>query len=212
MAKTKFKDPRGAHIRVYWSLLDSAAWFALGYSQRALYIACRRKLTSNNNGNIAFTLNGLAEQGFDASSSTLAGGLRALLAVGFIAVTREGGQVRRGQAIATLYRFTDEQSHGWPKLDIPLTNPTNEWNRFEHVEAARAAIHTAELTAQATYASVKAQRVQRLTEKNPSIRVSNRPDSKFKAVPIRKSKSETISDFENRSVSNVTQRARTTVQ
>ena len=77
MAKEKFKDPRGPHLRIYWSIIDSPAWFALNFSQRALYVACRRKLTSNFNGNLAFTHAGLAKRGFAVSSSTLASGLRA---------------------------------------------------------------------------------------------------------------------------------------
>ncbi len=40
----KFQDPRGGHVRIYWSILDSPAWRALSFSQQALYIACRRKL------------------------------------------------------------------------------------------------------------------------------------------------------------------------
>ena len=126
----KFKDPRGGHVRIYWSMLDSPAWRALTHSERAIYVACRWKLTSNNNGNLAFTLAGLREQGLTVSSSTLASGLRVLQLVGIIAVTREGGKVNRGQALATLWRFTDEPAHQYIKLDIPATKPTNEWLRF----------------------------------------------------------------------------------
>ena len=212
MAKPKFKDARGAHLRIYWALLDSPAWFALSFSQRALYIACRRKLTSNNNGNIALTLARLPEQGFTASSSTLASGLRALQAVGFIAVTREGGKVNRGQAIPTLYRFTDEACHQWAKLDIPMMKASNEWQQFTTAQAATEAINAAELKARSDHAKALLEREQRAIEKNSPIRISNRDSSKFKAAPIRNSKTAAFSGFENRTVSDLMQTAATPAQ
>ena len=212
MGRQKGKDPRGAHMRIYWSLVDSPAWFALSFSQRALYIACRRKLTSNFNGNLAFTHAGLAEQGFAVSSSTLASGLRALQAVGFIAVTREGGKVNRGQAIPTLYRFTDEDCHEWVKLHIPMTKASSSWQRFATVQAATEVINAAELKARSDHAKAKLEREQRAIEKNSPIRNSNRDSSKFKAAPIRNSKPVAFSDFENRTVSDLMQSAVTPVQ
>lgn len=212
MAKPKFKDPRGAHMRIYWSIVDSPAWFALSFSQRALYIACRRKLTSNLNGNLAFTHVGMAEQGFAVSSSTLAGGLRALQAVGLIAVTREGGKVNRGQAIPTLYRFTDEDCHEWVKLHIPMIKASNQWRQFATVQAASEAIHATESKARAEHAHTVAQREQRATEKNPPIRNSKRDGSKFKAAPLRSSKPGAFSGFENQSVTDATQTAGTLIQ
>jgi hypothetical protein len=212
VAKERFKDPRGPHLRIYWSIVDSPAWFALSFSQRALYIACRRKLTSNFNGNLAFTHAGLAEQGFAVSSSTLANGLRALLAVGLIAVTREGGKVNRGQAIPTLYRFTDEDCHEWVKLHIGATKASNEWRQYATVEAATAAIDAAGAHAATSHANATAERAKRIAEKNSPVRNSKRDGSKFKAVPIRNSKPGAISGFENRSVSDVIQNAGVPVQ
>ena len=212
MGAKKFNDPRGAHIRIYWALLDSRAWFALSFSQRALYLACRRKLTSNSNGNLAFTLAGLAAQGFTASSSTLASGLRALQAVGFIAVTREGGKVNRGQAIPTLYRFCDEPCHQWVKLDIPSMKPSNGWQRFDSVQSATDAINASEMKARADHAIVIAQRKERANQKNLPTRISKRDSSKFKAAPIRNSKPGAFSGFENRTVSDVVKPAGTLIQ
>ena len=212
MRREKFRDVRGAHLRIYWSLIDSPAWFALSFSQRALYVACRRKLTSNGNGNLAFTLAGLAAHGFSASSSTLASGLRALQAVGFIAVTREGGKVNRGQAIPTLYRFNDEPCHEWARLDIPMMKPTNEWQQFATVQAATDAINAAESKARADHAIVVAQRTERENDKNRPIRKSKRDGSKFKAAPIRNSKPGAFSGFENQTVSDAMQTAGMPVQ
>ena len=199
MGKEKFKDMRGAHVRIYWSLVDSPAWFALSFSQRALYVACRRKLTSNNNGNLAFTLAGLTAQGFIASSATLASGLRALLATGFVAVTRRGGQVRRGQAIPTLYRFTDEPCHQWVKLDIPMSKATNDWQAFATVEAASTAIDNAEQKARDDYAVAKAERTKRTPRKKSPIQKLKRADSDSGLEPLQILKPKPISDFKFRS-------------
>lgn len=212
MARLRPKDQRGGHVRIYWALVDSPAWIALSFSQQALYIACRRKLTANSNGNLAFTLAGLAAQGFAASSSTLASGLRALQAVGFIAVTREGGKVNRGQAIPTLYRFTDEASHEWVRLDIPMTKPTNEWQHFATVQTATEAIKAAETNARKDHARNVAEREQRAIVKNSPIRKSKRDSSKFKAEPIRNSKPGAFSGFENQSVTDAMQTAGTRIQ
>lgn len=196
MALKKFKDARGQHLRIYMSLLDSSAWQALNFSQQALFVACRRKLNSNNNGNLSFTLNGLKEWGF-ASSATLASGLRALQAVGFIAVSREGGKVNRGQAIARLYRFTDEDAHEWRNLGIPMTKATNNWRRFESLEAARKAIVTADAKARTDYATAKTEREKRRARKNSPIQKLNRASSNSEAVPIQNLKPVAISSFRN---------------
>jgi hypothetical protein len=196
--KRRPPDPRGAHVRIYWDILDSHAWNALNYSQRALYVACRRKLKSTNNGNLAFTLADLRENGFN-SSSTLASGLRALLAVGLIAVTREGGRVARGQTIPVLYRFTDDPSHQWMKHDIPAYSATHEWRRFESVEEAANVIAQAEVQSRQRHAARKEKTgVTTEHEKKSSIRKSNRNDSKSEYGTIRNPNSVTSSKFENR--------------
>jgi hypothetical protein len=200
MAKQKFRDPRGAHVRVYCSLLDSPAWKALSFSQRALYLACRRKLTSNNNGNLCFSLASLRGQGF-SSSSTLATGLRALQVVGFIAVTRVGGCVSRGQTIPVLYRFTDEDCHEWQKLDIPSRRASNEWQRFSSTEVAQDAIQKATLDAKAAYRTRHPEHdeptKQGKREKSSTLN-SNCDDSKSEHATTRNSKKEAGSAFENR--------------
>jgi hypothetical protein len=199
MAKKKFRDPRGVHVRLYWSILDSPAWRALSFSQRALYVSCRRRLTSNNNGNLHFTLANLRDDGF-TSSSTLAGGLRALIAVGLIAVTREGGRVARGQTIPVLYRFTDEDSHEWAKLEIPSYRATNEWQRFQTVEQVSAAIAKAEDVSKASHAKrfPNGRAATISAKKNSSNRKSNGNTSKSEHATIRNSNEHAISSFENR--------------
>ena len=190
----KFQDPRGGHVRIYWSLLDSPAWSALSFSQQALYLVCRRLLTSNSNGNLAFTKSGLGAKGF-SSSATLAAGLRALLAVGLIAVTRQGGQVRRGQTVPTLYRFTDEPCHQWAKLDIPMSKATCDWQAFATVEAASAAIKTAEQKARADYVVAKADQEKRTPRKKSSVQKLKRNGSESGLVPLQNLNPKQISGF-----------------
>ena len=202
----KFKDPRGGHVRIYWSMLDSPAWRALTHSERAIYVACRWKLTSNNNGNLAFTLAGLREQGLTVSSSTLASGLRVLQLVGIIAVTREGGKVNRGQALATLWRFTDEPAHQYIKLDIPATKPTNEWLRFANVNEvttmlqnlnARAANRVAKKRADAKIAPTTNATQSGIKKKSPT-RQSKRDGSTVNTGAVRLSNFIQSSGFDSR--------------
>lgn len=206
----KFQDPRGGHVRIYWSILDSPAWKALSFSQQALYVTCRRKLTLNSNGNIELTLAGLKDKGF-VSSATLGTGLRALRAVGLIATTRDGGRVARGQTIPSLYRFTDEDSHEWRRLEIPALRASNEWQKFVTVEAASAAIKAAELAAIERFAPIKLERDRRKREKNMSIQKLNRHDTDFEAATIRKVKSKAISDTRIRIVGRRTELAQSLV-
>jgi hypothetical protein len=104
-------DPRGGHIRLYWSLFDSAAWRVLTHADVRVYLAMRRKLGKTNNGDIGATLAEMKHAGIK-SSSTLAAALSRLQALGFIAQTRRGG-IASGGKVCSLYRFTDE-----PTLDV----------------------------------------------------------------------------------------------
>jgi len=130
-------DPRGAHARVYWQIIDSPAWRTLGASSVKLYIELRRKLTSSSNGNINATLSDLRRYNW-RSSATLARALRELVAAGLIAVTRQGG-IAYGQRVCTLYRFTDEASYDWPKLHIEASPATHDWQKLDTLAKAKAA-------------------------------------------------------------------------
>ena len=47
------KDPRGAHVRLYWELIDSNAWRCLTPADQRVYVALLRQLTSTNNGDLS---------------------------------------------------------------------------------------------------------------------------------------------------------------
>lgn len=134
-------DPRGGHIRIYWELHDSNAWKALSMAERGLYTALRRKLKGSNNGNIEATLGEMKHDGV-SSSATLAKGLRALMTVGVIAKTRQGG-IAWGKKVCCLYRFTDEAVFEHPKQGIKAMKATNDWRTLDTKAKAVAAIKKA---------------------------------------------------------------------
>lgn len=167
-------DPRGGHIRLYWRLIDSPAWVALSATDQRAYVALRRPLGKTNNGDLSLPLSRARHHGV-TSPSTLAKSLRALAAVGLIAVTRRGGCTRGGQRLPTLYRFTDEQVYEMkPKL-IEASKATDDWKQIESVAQARALIRQAEADAQAT------------AKKKSLLQKSNATGTKGEAVGLKTS-------------------------
>lgn len=140
MAK-KPSDPRGGHVRLYWSVIDSMAWRALSYSSQSVYITMRRRLQSTNNGNISAALTDMRHYGI-TSSATLSKALRELQTVGLIAMTRQGG-IAYGRQFCSLYRFTDEVVYEQSKVSVKAVQATDEWKRFEKLSEAQAAIRKA---------------------------------------------------------------------
>jgi hypothetical protein len=137
------QDPRGGHVRLYWALIGSPAWNSLSATDQRVYVALRRSLGKSNNGDLSLPLS-RARHFQIRSPSTLAKGLRALVAVGLIAVTRRGGCSRGGQRLATLYRFTDEQVYEMkPKL-IDAFKATNDWQAVGSIAEGKARIKAAE--------------------------------------------------------------------
>lgn len=132
------KDPRGGHIRLYWAIADSLAWRALSHADVRVYLALRRKLKATNNGDINATLTEMRHAGI-SSSSTLSMALHRLEALGFIAKTRQGG-IAHGGKLCSLYRFTDEPTFDIAKAGVHAGPATNEWQRFQTLDDARAAV------------------------------------------------------------------------
>jgi hypothetical protein len=157
------KDPRGGHVRLYWSILDSPAWRVLTHADVRVYLALRRKLGRTNNGDINATLAEMKHSGI-SSSSTLAAALHRLEALGFIEKTRQGG-IAYGGKLCSLYRFTDEPTLDVPKAGVKAGPATNEWERFANMAEARAAVRL--FTRRTT----------------PKVRSSNRSGSTIGAEP-----------------------------
>ena len=139
-------DPRGAHIRLYWEIVDSNAWRCLSASDHRSYIALQRHLRSTNNGDLSLPLSVARRYGI-ASPATLAKSLRAMVAVGLVAVTRKGGCTRGGQRLPSLYRFTDHQAYANPMKNIEASKATNEWKAVKSQSMGFALIRQSEVQA-----------------------------------------------------------------
>lgn len=182
-------DPRGHHVRLYNAMLDSPAWVALSPSDQRAYVALRRFLGKSNNGDLCLPLSRSRHYGI-RSPATLAKSLRALVAVGLIAVTRRGGCTRGGQRLPTLYRFTDEQVFPMPGKLIEGTKATDDWKRITSNAHAKAVIRQAEETAAAA-AKLKRQLQELNATATGSVAVMARTPTDVEAwrpVPVRISK------------------------
>lgn len=154
-------DQRGGHVRLYWDIVDSNAWRCLSATDQRAYIALQRQLRSTNNGDLSLPLSVARNHGI-ASPATLAKSLRALVAVGLIAVTRKGGCTRGGQRLATLYRFTDHKCYEVPAKHIEASRSTNEWHDVKTLAQGRDLILHAEAKAAEKEASRKKSPLQSL--------------------------------------------------
>lgn len=181
IGKKTASDPRGAKIHLYYEIVDSNAWRCLSSSDQRAYIALQRQLRSWNNGDLSLPLTVAKEHGI-ASSATLVKSLRALVAVGLIAVTVKGRCDRDGHRQPTLYRFTDFPVFHLPKKFIEALKPTNEWRKVNTLKFGRELIRLAEIAAAEKEAAKKITQLQKL----------NVTSSKNEAVgPLTSSKIET---------------------
>lgn len=144
--KERAKDPRGGHVRLYWELMDSNAWRCLSATDQRCYVALLRNLRSTNNGDLSLAFSTARTHGIK-SQTTLAKGMRALGAVGLIAVTRRGGCKPGGQRLPTLYRITDQPCYEVPSKHISASKATNEWKEVKTLAQGRAMIRAAEALA-----------------------------------------------------------------
>ncbi len=147
MAKSQhFKDPRGHSLRVYSDVYDSPAFAALSPHDVLAYLALLRELKGYNNGDLSLPLTRAKKCGI-GHHMTLARSLRALCAVGLVAVTRKGGCTKGGQRLPNLYRLTDRECYAIPAKHLEAMKETNEWKRvtsaqhgLDLVAAAEAAV------------------------------------------------------------------------
>ena len=181
MAK-KPSDPRGGHVRLYWSLIDSIAWRAIGYTSQSVYIVMRRRLQSTNNGNISAALGDMKHYGI-STSATLAKALRELQTVGLIAVTRQGG-IAYGRQVCSLYRFTDEAVYEHPKVGVKAQQATNDWQRFTKLAEAEAEIKQAHANVKRPQNKSGVQILKRTDSDSEALRRFNDSDSEAVAVSL----------------------------
>jgi hypothetical protein len=134
-AKQKYQDPGGRHIRVYGSLLNSPAYRVMGFAAKSLYFDLREKVTGTNNGNISAALSDMKHKGW-TSSATLAKALYELRAMGFLALTVEGG-LKQGRRAPSLYRFTDLETFLQAKVGVQPVKATHDYLSFKTLGEAQ---------------------------------------------------------------------------
>lgn len=144
MSKNKpFRDPRGHSLRIYSDVFDSPAFGALSPHDVLAYLALLRELKGYNNGDLSLPLTRAKKCGI-GHHMTLARSLRALCAVGLIAVTRKGGCTRGGQRLPNLYRLTDRECYEIPAKHLEAMKETHEWKRITTVQQGKDLIAAAE--------------------------------------------------------------------
>lgn len=158
------KDPRGSHVRLYWDILDSNAWRSLSAVDQRAYIAMHRQLLSFNNGDISLPISYARLHGI-SNESSLAKSLRALMAVGLIAITHKEAHRRDGSRLPNLYRFTDYSVHSMPTKGIEACPATNEWRGVTTKAMGKALIRKAEEENAARWAVIQAERARKKQEK-----------------------------------------------
>ncbi len=131
--KSNWKDPRGHSLRVYDDVYDSPAFASLSPHDVLAYLALLRELKGYNNGDISLTLTRAKLCGI-THHNTLARSLRALCAVGLVAISRKGGATKGGQRLPNLYRVTDYPCFEMRTKHIEAIHATNEWKYVTSVE------------------------------------------------------------------------------
>ena len=149
-----FKDPRGHSLRIYSEVYDSAAFAALSPHDVLAYLALLRELKAHNNGDLSLPLTRAKRCGI-GHHLTLARSLRALCAVGLIAVTRKGGSTKGGQRLPTLYRMTDRECYAIPAKHLEAMRETNEWKRVTSAQHGKDLIAAAESAIKASPEKLK---------------------------------------------------------
>jgi len=144
MAKNRpTTDPRGHSLRIYKDIYASPAFKALSPVDVMAYLALLSELKQYNNGDLSLPLTRAKTCGI-GHHITLARSLRALCAVGLVALARKGGSTKGGQRLPNLYRLTDRDCYEIPKLHLEALSATNEWKRIATVEQGQQLIQAAE--------------------------------------------------------------------
>lgn len=153
-------DPRGGHMRFYWQVYDSPAFQCLAVTDQRAYWALLRQLNSFNNGDLSLPITIARHHGI-TNESTLAKNLRALCAVGLIAVTRRGSHRRDGSHEPNLYRLTDWPVHAMPAKHVEACAATNEWRNVASKAAGAALIRDAEAAWSREWSRLQTERSER---------------------------------------------------
>ncbi|MCE9551379.1 MAG: hypothetical protein K8R50_10355 [Betaproteobacteria bacterium] len=112
-------------------LADSLAFRSLPVAAKVLWHDLMMQYRGGNNGNINAVLSELAHYNW-RSSTTIAKGLRFLIAHGLIKETRMGGKRAGNLKQCCLYAFTHLPIHANAKLNIQGKEATHDYRNFDH--------------------------------------------------------------------------------
>lgn len=176
MAKINaMSDPRGYSLRIYHDIYNSSAFKALTPHAVMAYLALLAELRKFNNGDLSLTLSRAKNCGVN-HHITLARSLRALCAVGLIALTRRGGCGKGGKRLPSLYRMTDRDCYEMPAKHIEAKVASNDWKRVTSVEQGLVLITANEASVKSKTAKLKTlgHRVTDTTSPNVPIKAKTR--------------------------------------
>ena len=113
------------HVRLYYWMMQTAAWKSLSGNQRAIYVEMAARYNGKtNNGRIHFSAREAATA-IHVSKATAARDLAALVERGFIGAMKRGGfNVKDKQAQATEWRLTEFN------CDVTGALPSKEFARW----------------------------------------------------------------------------------
>jgi hypothetical protein len=120
---------RGRYLALYRDLTSTPAWQSLNCYERAIYVHVAGLFNGANNGRIAVSVKKSAKI-LHMAPNTAAKVLAALVAKGFLVVTREGAfSLKPGVALATEYRLTEHPCNG-----EPATREFRDWRPLRLVK------------------------------------------------------------------------------
>ncbi len=130
MAQKHQGEPR---YQVPRALADSLAFRSLPMVAKVLWHDLMMQYRGNNNGNINAALSDLRRYNW-RSGTTLAKGLRYLIAHGLLKETRMGGKRAGKLKQCCLYAFTHLPIHANPKLGIQGKAATHDYLNFDPIK------------------------------------------------------------------------------
>ena len=135
--KDTLRGVKGTYTVVPHEVLESEALRGMSFSASKLYLALLSKYKGNNNGNLSLTYSELKSEWGFGSRTTIKKSFDELEQLGFIRPTRSTIGVHDGSTLCNLYRLTDRDSYGFPKLDIEYSNATREYLNYQSQKEAK---------------------------------------------------------------------------
>ena len=115
-------------VPLFVNTLDSPAWRALSHGARSVYVALKRRVGSNNNGNVYLSQRDAQKQ-IGSHHNEIARWFRELQHYGFVVVTALGSLGVDGKGKAPHWRLTE-----LPCMGEPATRNFERWDGSKFVD------------------------------------------------------------------------------